>query len=83
MHIFCYCKDTVLTELGFVLNKIELSLQYLSCLTTSRSLTDKLAFDVGLQEDSIGKTFLNLHLHDYWYSVCFRTIFRKLGRSFP
>ena len=30
--------------------------QYLSCLTTSRSLTDKLAFDVGLQEDSTGKT---------------------------
>lgn len=29
-------------------------LQYLSCLTTSRSLTDKLAFDVGLQEDSTG-----------------------------
>uniref|UniRef100_A0A3P9PYD1 Ryanodine receptor 1 n=1 Tax=Poecilia reticulata TaxID=8081 RepID=A0A3P9PYD1_POERE len=28
---------------------------YLSCLTTSRSLTDKLAFDVGLQEDSIGE----------------------------
>lgn len=28
--------------------------QYLSCLTTSRSLTDKLAFDVGLQEDSTG-----------------------------
>ncbi|XP_026571145.1 ryanodine receptor 1-like [Pseudonaja textilis] len=25
---------------------------YLSCLTTSRSLTDKLAFDVGLQEDA-------------------------------
>ncbi|KAG2457807.1 RYR3 protein, partial [Polypterus senegalus] len=28
---------------------------YLTCLTTSRSLTDKLAFDVGLQEDSIGE----------------------------
>ncbi|XP_047660704.1 ryanodine receptor 1 isoform X4 [Tachysurus fulvidraco] len=28
---------------------------YLSCLTTSRSLTDKLAFDVGLQEDSAGE----------------------------
>ncbi|CAL8363589.1 unnamed protein product [Merluccius merluccius] len=28
---------------------------YLSCLTTSRSLTDKLAFDVGLQEDSKGE----------------------------
>lgn len=34
------------------------SLQYLSCLTTSRSLTDKLAFDVGLQEDSTGKKHL-------------------------
>ncbi|XP_046891412.1 ryanodine receptor 1b isoform X3 [Hypomesus transpacificus] len=31
------------------------SSMYLSCLTTSRSLTDKLAFDVGLQEDSIGE----------------------------
>ncbi|MXQ96134.1 hypothetical protein E5288_WYG020199 [Bos mutus] len=28
---------------------------YLSCLTTSRSMTDKLAFDVGLQEDAIGE----------------------------
>lgn len=31
------------------------SQQYLTCLKTSRSLTDKLSFDVGLQEDSIGK----------------------------
>ncbi|KAG7259123.1 hypothetical protein CRUP_027106 [Coryphaenoides rupestris] len=30
-------------------------IDYLSCLTTSRSLTDKLAFDVGLQEDSTGE----------------------------
>ncbi|KAF3706490.1 Ryanodine receptor 1 [Channa argus] len=29
--------------------------EYLSCLTTSRSLTDKLAFDVGLQEESTGE----------------------------
>ncbi|XP_075692372.1 ryanodine receptor 1 isoform X2 [Rhinoderma darwinii] len=28
---------------------------YLCCLTTSRSLTDKLAFDVGLQEDATGE----------------------------
>ncbi|XP_051788410.1 ryanodine receptor 1-like isoform X7 [Erpetoichthys calabaricus] len=28
---------------------------YLSCLTTSRSLTDKLSFDVGLQEDATGE----------------------------
>uniref|UniRef100_A0A3Q1FT48 Ryanodine receptor 3-like n=1 Tax=Acanthochromis polyacanthus TaxID=80966 RepID=A0A3Q1FT48_9TELE len=28
---------------------------YLTCLKTSRSLTDKLSFDVGLQEDSIGE----------------------------
>ncbi|OCT66306.1 hypothetical protein XELAEV_18042564mg [Xenopus laevis] len=28
---------------------------YLCCLTTSRSLTDKLAFDVGLQEDVTGE----------------------------
>uniref|UniRef100_A0A8C7LAT0 Ryanodine receptor 1 n=1 Tax=Oncorhynchus kisutch TaxID=8019 RepID=A0A8C7LAT0_ONCKI len=31
------------------------SSMYLSCLTSSRSLTDKLAFDVGLQEDSTGE----------------------------
>ncbi|XP_048224577.1 ryanodine receptor 1 isoform X2 [Perognathus longimembris pacificus] len=31
------------------------SRMYLSCLTTSRSLTDKLAFDVGLQEDATGE----------------------------
>lgn len=41
------------TLTGHIINTI-LFLQYLSCLTTSRSLTDKLAFDVGLQEDSIG-----------------------------
>ncbi|XP_061602252.1 ryanodine receptor 3 isoform X2 [Cololabis saira] len=28
---------------------------FLTCLKTSRSLTDKLSFDVGLQEDSIGE----------------------------
>lgn len=32
--------------------------QYLTCLKTSRSLTDKLSFDVGLQEDSIGEVLL-------------------------
>ncbi|CAO2626134.1 Ryanodine receptor 1 [Lemmus lemmus] len=31
------------------------SRMYLSCLTTSRSITDKLAFDVGLQEDATGE----------------------------
>ncbi|XP_074978445.1 ryanodine receptor 1 isoform X5 [Caretta caretta] len=31
------------------------SSMYLSCLTTSRSLTDKLAFDVGLQENASGE----------------------------
>ncbi|XP_050784274.1 ryanodine receptor 1 isoform X2 [Gopherus flavomarginatus] len=31
------------------------SAMYLSCLTTSRSLMDKLAFDVGLQEDASGE----------------------------
>uniref|UniRef100_A0A4X2MA66 Ryanodine receptor 1 n=1 Tax=Vombatus ursinus TaxID=29139 RepID=A0A4X2MA66_VOMUR len=31
------------------------SQMYLSCLTTSRSMTDKLAFDVGLQEDATGE----------------------------
>lgn len=37
--------------------------QYLACLKTSRSQTDKLSFDVGLQEDSTGKRrpFHSLH----------------------
>ncbi|RXN04322.1 ryanodine receptor 1-like protein [Labeo rohita] len=35
-------------------NTTELN-EYLSCLTTSRSLTDKLAFDVGLREESTGE----------------------------
>lgn len=33
-------------------------LQYLTCLKTSRSMTDKLSFDVGLQEDSTGEAWL-------------------------
>ena len=33
-------------------------LQYLCCLSTSRSSTDKLAFDVGLQEDTTGRISL-------------------------
>lgn len=39
---------------GAAVRLTPLSLQYLSCLTTSRSMTDKLAFDVGLQEDATG-----------------------------
>uniref|UniRef100_A0A3Q2YEG7 Ryanodine receptor 1a (skeletal) n=1 Tax=Hippocampus comes TaxID=109280 RepID=A0A3Q2YEG7_HIPCM len=37
------------------------SSMYLSCLTTSRSLTDKLAFDVGLQEDSTEACWWTIH----------------------
>lgn len=37
------------------------TLQYLTCLKTSRSLTDKLSFDVGLQEDSVGTVWLTLY----------------------
>lgn len=33
---------------------MSVDLQYLSCLSSSRSSTDKLAFDVGLQEDKEG-----------------------------
>lgn len=33
---------------------VSLTAQYLACLKTSRSQTDKLSFDVGLQEDSTG-----------------------------
>ncbi|KAK1793405.1 hypothetical protein P4O66_011783 [Electrophorus voltai] len=38
-----------------ILLRHSLSGMYLTCLKTSRSLTDKLSFDVGLQEDSTGK----------------------------
>lgn len=47
-HALCLKSD------GTSRPKEKLCPQYLSCLTTSRSLTDKLAFDVGLQEDSTG-----------------------------
>ncbi|KAK9409672.1 RYR3: Ryanodine receptor 3 [Crotalus adamanteus] len=39
-----------------VLLRHSFSGMYLTCLTTSRSQTDKLAFDVGLQENAIGET---------------------------
>lgn len=38
-----------------------LLLQYLCCLSTSQSSTDKLAFDVGLQDD---KTGISHHFKD-------------------
>ncbi|XP_030634419.1 ryanodine receptor 3 [Chanos chanos] len=38
-----------------VLLRHSFSGMYLTCLKTSRSLTDKLSFDVGLQEDSTGE----------------------------
>lgn len=47
------------------------TLQYLSCLTTSRSLTDKLAFDVGLQEDSTGGVALGCTLFPTYVSLDF------------
>lgn len=48
-----------------------LFLQYLSCLTTSRSLTDKLAFDVGLQEDSTGsfRTLMQTVSRTCWFQL--------------
>lgn len=50
--------------------------QYLACLKTSRSQTDKLSFDVGLQEDSTGKTKAPyssafIHLFSLFHSRCF------------
>ena len=36
------------------LSSVSFSPQYLSCLSSSESSTDKLAFDVGLQEDEAG-----------------------------
>lgn len=49
--------------------------QYLACLKTSRSQTDKLSFDVGLQEDSTGKTtplaqFAFIHLFFFRFLSC-------------
>lgn len=38
---------------AFVFNNVTV-LQYLTCLTSSRSQTDKLAFDVGLRENAAG-----------------------------
>ncbi|KAA0711620.1 Ryanodine receptor 3 [Triplophysa tibetana] len=38
-----------------LLHNSSLVFQYLTCLKTSRSMTDKLSFDVGLQEDSTGE----------------------------
>ncbi|TMS12329.1 Ryanodine receptor 3 [Larimichthys crocea] len=38
-----------------ILLRHSFSSMFLTCLKTSRSLTDKLSFDVGLQEDSIGE----------------------------
>ncbi|XP_041952430.1 ryanodine receptor 3 isoform X1 [Alosa sapidissima] len=38
-----------------ILLKHSFSGMYLTCLKTSRSQTDKLSFDVGLQEDSVGE----------------------------
>ncbi|KAF5900095.1 ryanodine receptor 3-like isoform X1, partial [Clarias magur] len=38
-----------------ILLRHSFSRMYLTCLKTSRSLTDKLSFDVGLQEDSTGE----------------------------
>ncbi|XP_059897680.1 ryanodine receptor 3 isoform X2 [Gadus macrocephalus] len=38
-----------------ILLRHSFSNMYLTCLKTSRSLTDKLSFDVGLHEDSIGE----------------------------
>lgn len=51
MTIRCFLKVNAIPDVKML--SLFLS-QYLSCLTTSRSLTDKLAFDVGLQEDSTG-----------------------------
>lgn len=42
--------------------------QYLTCLKTSRSQTDKLSFDVGLQEDSTGKIFRSICLYSHYHT---------------
>lgn len=40
---------------------MSVDLQYLSCLSSSRASTDKLAFDVGLREEKGGR----------WIELCF------------
>lgn len=70
--------------------------QYLACLKTSRSQTDKLSFDVGLQEDSTGKrgtletvplilVFFSLYLHSFFtlVLVCFTLTITPLFHCFP
>lgn len=53
--------------------------QYLTCLTTSRSQTDKLAFDVGLQEHATGKsTFPDLLLSGVLGQGLLRSIMNML-----
>lgn len=47
------------------------SLQYLCCLSTARSSTDKLAFDVGLQEDTTGDVTSCLHFMHHLNTQCF------------
>lgn len=58
--------------------------QYLSCLTTSRSLTDKLAFDVGLQEDSTGDSkLLPFTLWHIWHrqADAYKPVLNPRGHS--
>lgn len=50
--------------------QLALVFQYLTCLKTSRSMTDKLSFDVGLQEDSTGKNRL-----EFWAYISTDAVF--------
>ena len=62
-HLLCVCVRVCvcLTALSHVVWCVCWP-QYLACLKTSRSQTDKLSFDVGLQEDSTGKRKALAHL---------------------
>lgn len=60
-------------------------LQYLTCLKTSRSMTDKLSFDVGLQEDSTGEVWcsgwnctVSLWIHSV-SGLQWRSVFSRWG----
>lgn len=50
--------------------------QYLTCLKTSRSLTDKLSFDVGLQEHSTGAALMCYILKLLHLSILFHLVKR-------
>lgn len=72
-----HCKSTaVCYKLVCRMTGCSFSVQYLCCLSTSRSSTDKLAFDVGLQENSRGTT-----IHSFVFFCLFSLSFLPFHAS--